>query len=149
MNVSLRSQMTAGVAALGAAVVAVTPITQPDLLPSMQRVAAAVELSAFSNPIIAITDTISFATGYILYQGFVSEDIVLPDAFYGTEFLYAPLNNGIIPDLVNQFSNGALSGLVNNLSGYGFAGVTTALDLVDGIAGAAFNAPFAIVEAVQ
>ena len=149
MNVSLRSQMTAGVAALGAAVVAVTPITQPDLLPSMQRVAAAVELSAFSNPIIAITDTISFATGYILDQGFVSEDIVWPDAFYGTEFLYAPLNNGIIPDLVNQFSNGALSGLVNNLSGYGFAGVSSALYLVDGIAGAAFNAPFAIVEAVQ
>lgn len=50
MNVSLRSQMTAGVAALGAAVVAVAPITQSDLLPSLQRVAASVELSSFSNP---------------------------------------------------------------------------------------------------
>ncbi len=149
MNVSLRSQMTAGVAALGAAVVAVAPITQPGLLPSAQRVAAAVELSAFSNPVIAITDNIFFAAEYILDQGFVADDIVWPDTFYGTEFLYAPLNYGIIPDLVNQFSNGALSGLVNNLGGYGFAGISSALYLVDGIAGSAFNAPFAIVEAVQ
>ena len=36
MNISLRSQMTAGVAALSAAVVAVAPITQPDLLPSAE-----------------------------------------------------------------------------------------------------------------
>lgn len=149
MNVSLRSQMTAGVAALGAAVVAVAPITQPDLLPSVQRVAAAVELSAFSNPVIAITDNIFFATEYILDQGFVSDTIVWPDSFYGTEFLYAPLNNGIIPDLFNQVSNGALSGLINNLSGYGFAGITGALYLVDGVAGSVFNAPFAVVDAVQ
>jgi hypothetical protein len=149
MNVSLRSQMTAGVAALGAAVVAVAPITQPDLLPSVQRVAASVELSAFSNPVIAITDNIFFATEYILDQGFVPDNIVWPETFYGTDFPYAPLNNGIIPNLVNQFSLGALSGLVNNLGGYGFAGITAALNLIDGVAGSAFNAPFAIVDAVQ
>jgi hypothetical protein len=148
MNVSLRSQMTAGVAALGAAVVAVAPITQPDLLPSAQRVAAAIELSAFSNPITAITDNIFYATGYILDQDFVSDAIVWPETFYG-EFLYAPLNFGIIPDLSNQFSNGSLSGLVNNLSGYGFAGISTGIALINGVANSAFNAPFAAVAAVQ
>jgi hypothetical protein len=148
MNVSLRSQMTAGIAALGAAVVAVTPITQPDLLPSAQRVAAAVELSGFSNPIIAITDNIFFATQYILDQGLYG-DAIWPDSFYGTEFLYAPLNVGLIPDLVNQFSFGPLNGLINNLGGYGFAGIASALYLVDGVADSAFNAPFAVVDAVQ
>ena len=148
MNISLRSQMTAGVAALSAAVVAVAPITQPDLLPSAERIAAAIQLSAFSNPVIAITDNIFFATGYFLDQDFVSDNIVWPDTFVG-EFLYAPLNVGIIPDLANQFSTGALSGLINNLGGYGFAGVTTALVLVDGVARSVFNAPFAVVAAVE
>lgn len=149
MNVSLRSQMTAGVAALGAAVVAVAPITQPDLLPTAaQRIAAAVELSGFSNPVIAITDNIFFAAGYFLDQDFVNENTVWPDSFSG-EFLYAPLNYGILPDFANQFSTGPLSGLVNNLGGYGFAGITAALNLIDGVAGSAFNAPFAIVDAVQ
>ena len=148
MNISLRSQMTAGVAALSAAVVAVAPITQPDLLPSAERIAAAIQLSAFSNPVIAITDNIFFATGYFLDQDFVSDNIVWPDTFVG-EFLYAPLNVGIIPDLANQFSTGPLSGLINNLGGYGFAGVTTALVLVDGVARSVFNAPFAVVAAVE
>ena len=92
--------MTAGVAALSAAVVAVAPITQPDLLPSAERIAAAIQLSAFSNPVVAITDNIFFATGYFLDQDFVSDNIVWPDTFVG-EFLYAPLNVGIIPDLAN------------------------------------------------
>ena len=76
------------------------------------------------------------------------DNIVWPDTFYG-EFLYAPLNVGIIPDLANQFSTGPLSGLINNLGGYGFAGVTTALVLVDGVARSVFNAPFAVVAAVE
>jgi hypothetical protein len=149
MNVSLRSQMTAGVAALGAAVVAVAPITQPDLLPSVQRVAASVELSAFSNPVIAISDTVFFAIGAILDQDFLADDIVWPDTFYGIDGVYAPVNFGLLPNLVNQFSLGTLSGLVNNLSGYAFAGAYSALSLVDGVAGSAFNAPFAVVDAVQ
>lgn len=149
MNVSLRSQMTAGVAALGAAVVAVAPITQPDLLPSVQRVAASVELSAFSNPVIAISDTVFFAIGAILDQDFLADDIVWPDTFYGIDGVYAPVNFGLLPNLVNQFSLGTLSGLVNNLSGYAFAGAFSALSLVDGVAGSAFNAPFAVVDAVQ
>ena len=78
----------------------------------------------------------------------MSDNIVWPDTFVG-EFLYAPLNVGIIPDLANQFSTGPLSGLINNLGGYGFAGVTTALVLVDGVARSVFNAPFAVVAAVE
>ncbi len=148
MNVSLRSQMTAGVAALGAAVVAVAPITQPDLLPTAaQRVAAAVELSGYSNPVIAITDDIFYAAQYLLDQSFYG-DAIWPDSFSG-EYLYAPLNLGVLPDFANQFSTGPLSGLVNNLGGYGFAGITAALNLIDGVAGSAFNTPFAIVDAVQ
>jgi hypothetical protein len=155
MNVSLRSQMTAGIAALGAAVVTVAPITQPDLLPSAQRVAAAIELSAFSNPVTAITDNIFFAAESILSQNPIF-DIEWPDSFYGVDpfdpegsYLYAPLYFGLIPDLVNQFSTGPLTALVNNLSGYGLAGIGSVTALVDGVASAGFNAPFAAVAAVQ
>lgn len=150
MNVSLRSQMTAGVAALGAAVVAIAPITQPDLLPSAQRVAAAVELSAFSNPIIAISDTVFYAVQSIIDQGQWIDDLAWPDSFYTEDgFLYAPQWVGIIPNIVNQFSFGPLSALVNNLSGYGYAAAASAFALFNGVAGAAFNAPFAAVSAVQ
>lgn len=157
MNVSLRSQMTAGVAALSAAVVAVAPITQPDLLPSAERVAAAIQLSDFSNPITAITGNIFYATESILNQNFLDNDFfVWPESFYGVDpfdpesfFLYAPSNFGLIPDLVNQLSDGPLSGLVNNLSGYGEAGIDSVLALVNGVANAGFNAPFAAFAAVQ
>lgn len=157
MNVSLRSQMTAGIAALSAAVVAVAPITQPDLLPSAERVAAAIQLSAFSNPVTAIGDNIFFAADVILSQNFVDSDFfVWPDSFYGVDpfdpessFLYAPSNFGLIPDLVNQFSAGPLSALVNNLSGYGLAGIGSVIALVNGVADAGFNAPFAAFAAVQ
>ena len=155
MNTSLRSQMTAGVAALGAAVVAAAPITQPDLLPSAQRVAASIELSAFSNPITAITDTIFNAAGTILNQEFIT-GVEWPDSFYGEDpfdpesfYLYSPVSYGIIPDLANQFSDGPLAGLINNLSGYGYAGAYSALNLVQGVADSAFNAPFAVAAAVQ
>jgi hypothetical protein len=155
MNTSLRSQMTAGVAALSAAVVAAVPITQPDLLPSAQRVAASIELTAFSNPITAITDTIFSASEFILNQEFIT-GTEWPDSFYGPDpfdpeslYLFAPLYFGIIPDLANQFSAGPLAGLINNVSGYGFAGAYSALNLVQGVADSAFNAPFAAVAAVQ
>lgn len=156
MNVSLRSQMTAGVAALGAAVVAVAPITQPDLLPSAERVAAAIQLSAFSNPITAITETIFITTESILSQNYTFDFVAWPDSFYGVDpfdpegsFEYAPEYFGLIPNLVNQFSAGPLSGLVNNLSGYGSAGIGSVIALVNGVANAGFNAPFAAVAAVQ
>ena len=151
MNVSLRSQMTAGIAALGAAVVTVAPITQPDLLPSAQRVAAAIELSAFSNPITAITETVFFAVQNILDQNTFVDDLEWPDTFYAadTDFAYAPVWVGIIPDSFNQFSTGPLAALVNNLSGYGYAGAFGAAAGLGAVADSAFYAPFAIVAAVQ
>lgn len=156
MNVSLRSQMTAGIAALGAAVVTIAPITQPDLLPSAQRVSAAVELADFSNPITAITENIFYAAESILDQTYTFDFVTWPDSFYGEDpfdpegsFEYAPEYFGLIPNLVNQFSTGPLSALVNNLSGYGIAGIGSVIALVDGVANAGFNAPFAAVAAVQ
>lgn len=149
MNVSLRSQMVAGVAALGAAAVVIAPITQPDLMPSTQRVAVAFELSALVNPLTAIGAVIADVNTDIFNQGFVSEGLVWPDSFYGEDFLYAPLNLGIIPDLANQFSTGPLVGLVNNLSGYLWAANRSAIVLGGGVAASAFNTPFALVTAVQ
>lgn len=149
MNVSLRSQMVAGVAAFGAAAVAIAPITQPDLLPSTQRVAASVELSALLNPLTAIGAVIADVNTDIFSQAFISQAVVWPDDFYGVEFLYAPLNLGIIPDLANQFSTGPLVGLVNNLSGYLWAANRSAIVLGGGVAASVFNTPFALVTAVQ
>lgn len=148
MNVSLRSQMVAGVAALGAAAVAVTPIAQPDLLQSPQRVASAVQLSALVNPITAIAETIQGINYFTLSQEFVPDTLVWPDNFYGVEFIYAPLNVGIVPDVVNQLSTGSLVGLVNNLSGYAYAGITGAFFLGGGVADSIFNTPMALVTAV-
>ncbi|MCB1290666.1 MAG: hypothetical protein KDB45_03940 [Mycobacterium sp.] len=148
MNVSLRSQMVAGVAALGAAAVVVTPIAQPELLPSSQRAVAAVQLSAIANPIAALGGTVGLANDLIFAQDFFSDSLAWPDDFYGVEFLYAPLNFGIIPDVVNQFSTGALVGLVNNLSGYVWAVNYGLIELGTGAGSAIFNAPFAVVDAV-
>lgn len=149
MNVSLRSQMVAGVAALGAAAVAITPITQPDLLPSAQPVTAAFELSALVNPIAALIETVGGINYFTLSQEFIGDALVWPDSFYGVEFLYAPLNIGIIPDVVNQFSTGPVVGLVNNLSGYAYAGIEGVFALGYGVADSVFNTPFALVTAAQ
>ncbi|MGI9124627.1 MAG: hypothetical protein ACR2JM_07730 [Mycobacterium sp.] len=146
MNVSLRSQMTAGVAAL-AAVAVVSPIAQPDLLPSAHRMTGAVELSALANPITVIGEVLANVNADVFSQGFVADTTVWPDSFYGVDFLYAPLNVGIIPDLANQFSTGPLVGLVNNLSGYAGAGVQSGIALGGGVAGAVFATPTAIVTA--
>ena len=150
MIVSLRSQMVAGVAALGAAAVAVTPIAQPDLVQSPQRVASAVELSALVNPITAIAESLQGINYFILSQEFVPDPEMLawPDTFYGVDFIYAPLNVGIVPDVVNQLSTGSLVGLVNNLSGYAYAGITGAFFLGGGVADSVFNTPMALVTAV-
>ncbi len=151
MNVSLRSQMVAGVAALGATAVAITPITQSAAVPSMQRVAASVQLSAlwseFYNPLEPLLYRLDDVNYYTLNQSF--PDFVWPDFFYGEQALYAPLNAGIIPDLVNQFSTGPLSGLVNNLSGYGYAVADGAITLGAGVADSVFYALPTAVTAVQ
>lgn len=148
MNVSLRSHLAAGVAALGVTAVAIVPIAaQQDLLPSTQG--AAVQLASLANPVAAVLGSLGEVNHYIFDQyTFDDSGVTWPDNFYGT-YTYAPLNLGIVPDLFNQFSTGALSGLVNNLSGYGWAGIETALTLGTSVSDSVFNAPGAVVAAVQ
>ena len=66
MQISLRSHVIAGVAALGATAIAITPITQPDLLPSVQRAAASIELSGFDSPFTPISQVVEDVNTNIL-----------------------------------------------------------------------------------
>ena len=50
MEISLRSQMAAGVAVAGAAAIAVTPIVKPEIVQSLRQVAADVKLT-WVNPV--------------------------------------------------------------------------------------------------
>lgn len=152
MQISLRSQMIAGVAAVAATAVAITPITQPDLA-TMQRLSSSFDLTGIANPVSALTGTLDYAVQSLANQIDLlpPEELFWPDSFYSSDFstLYAPGYFGWVPDLANQFSFGAISALVNNLSGYTYAGVSAPLAVVSGIATAAFNAPFAVVTAAQ
>lgn len=153
MQISLRSQLVAGVAAMGVTAIAITPLAQPDLIPSMQRVSAAVELSAFDNPVTVLLDTVSATSVDLFYPGALPdpESLFWPDPFYSEDFetLYAPGYAGLIPDLVNQFSFGALSAFVNNASGYIDAGIYGTTALLGGVAASVFNIPFALIAAAQ
>lgn len=151
MQLSLRSQMIAGVAALGAAAVAITPVAQTAIAPSLARVSSAVQLSAFENPIAAISGVLE-ATVADVFNGAAlpdSNNLYWPDSFYNNtnyDILYAPGYVGAIPDLVNQFSLGTLSAVVNNVSGYAEAGLSS-LALVEGVTTAIWNTPQAVVAA--
>ena len=152
MQISLRSQMIAGVAAVAATAVAITPIAQPDLT-AVQRLSSTFELTAFANPVTALAGTLDLTAATLVDQTPLLDpaDLFWPDSFYTADFgtLYAPSYFGWIPDLANQFSFGAISALINNVSGYTYAGLYAPLALVGGIATAAFNAPFALVAAAQ
>ncbi len=147
MQISLRSQMVAGVAALGATAVAITPIVQPDLLPSTQRVAAAFELAAFRNPITAIGSVIQDINTDIFNNAATNYYIPQQAADFPFILDFAPGYEGIIPDAVGNLSFGALASVVQNLSGYAWAGIRSAGVVGAGVAAAAFNAPFALVTA--
>lgn len=154
MHVSLRSQMIAGTAALGAVAIALTPVAQPDLVPSLQRVSSAVQLSALSlvNPITAIGTVVEDLNTDVFNQGYISQDLIWGDYFSNPPdytLLYAPLNLGAIPDFANQLSTGTLAALVNNLSGYAWAGFRGVGVVGAGVAAAVFNTPIAVVNAVQ
>lgn len=153
MQLSLRSQLIAGVAAVGATAIAITPIAQPDLLASPQQVSAAVQLSAFANPLTELLGTLSFASENIFYQaqlpGF--DDLYWPESFYNDalDFVWAPGYTGLLPDAVNQFSFGALSAVLNNLSGYIDTAIYGTLGVASGVSDAVFNTPFALIDAAQ
>ena len=156
MQISLRSQMIAGVAAVGATAMAITPIAQPDLLPSISQVSTPVSLTAyFQNPITDLVYAAYYAIGdSILSQAELLDpaDLFWPDSFYsglGTEdvSLFAPGYSGLIPDFVNQFSFGGLSAFTSNLAGYGNAIAAGLASLIDGPTSAIWNTPFALITA--
>lgn len=153
MQLSLRSQLTAGVAALSATAVAIAPIAQPDLLASPQEVSAAVQLSAFANPVAELLGTLALTSEFIFYQDLLPSpsDLFWPDSFYNSDFtfVYAPVYDGLIPDAVNQFSSGALSAVLNNLSGYIDTTVYGVTGVATGVSDAVFNTPFALITAAQ
>lgn len=153
MQLSLRSQLTAGVAALSATAVAIAPIAQPDLLASPQQVSAAVQLSAFANPVAELLGTLALTSENIFYQDSLPSpsDLFWPDSFYNSDFtfVYAPNFTGLLPDAVNQFSSGALSAVLNNLSGYIDTTVYGVTGVAIGVSDAVFNTPFALITAAQ
>ena len=153
MQLSLRSQLIAGVAALSATAVTVAPIAQPDLLASPQQVAAAIQLSAFANPVTELLGTLALTSEFIFWQDSLPSpsDLFWPDSFYNSDFtfVYAPINYGLLPDALNQFSSGALSAVLTNLSGYIDTTVYGATGVAIGVSDAVFNTPFALITAAQ
>ena len=152
MQLSLRSQMIAGVAALGATAVAITPIAQSAVVPSMAHVTSRVQLSSFVSPIAVVAGVIEATVADVFNSAALPDQNSLywPDSFYSDtnfDILYAPGYVGLIPDTVNQFSFGALSAVVNNISGYAEAGLST-VALVEGVTTAVWNTPQAVVAAV-
>jgi hypothetical protein len=153
VQLSLRSQLIAGVAALSATAVTVAPIAQPDLLASPQQVAAAIQLSAFANPVTELLGTLALTSEFIFWQDSLPSpsDLFWPDSFYNSDFtfVYAPINYGLLPDALNQFSSGALSAVLTNLSGYIDTTVYGATGVAIGVSDAVFNTPFALITAAQ
>ena len=151
MQLTLRSQMIAGVAALGVSAIAVAPVVQPELVPATQRLSSAVNLVAFDNPIAVVLGTVDDLAFNIFDQAAVPapKDLYWPDSFYTKDlsFLFAPGYWGGIPDLVNQFSTGALSAVVSNVSGYLSAASYGLTGLISGSTSAVWNTPFALVTA--
>ncbi len=148
MQISLRSQLVAGVAALGVTAVVVTPVVHPHPLPSLQRVSAAFSLTQFVNPVIAIGQVVQAANTSVFSQA-PTPDYFFPgpsDTF-PYDLFYQPSFVGVIPDVAGRVSFGALNAAVSNLSGYTFAGISGVAALGGGVAAAVFGAPLALVEA--
>lgn len=139
MEISLRSQLAAGVAVAGAAAIAVTPIVQPEALPSLSRISSAVELSAFVNPIDTLLSTVGLAGQYLLDSGYgtgtqwagagisntLNGLLQLPKT-PGPDSIPLPgyVNRGLIPQIlsdslpiVTQLANNALDYAYNTAAG--------------------------------
>lgn len=151
MQLSLRSQMIAGVAALGVSAIAVAPVVQPELAPAAQRLSSAVNLVGLDSPLGAILGTVDDVFFNIFDQASVPPpaELFWPDSFYTEDFsfLFAPGYWGALPDFVNQFSNGGLSAVISNLSGYVSAASYGLLSAVSGPTTAIWNTPFALITA--
>lgn len=117
MQISLRSQLIAGVAMIGASAVAITPITQPDILTTLRS--PAIQLASFDNPVEVFAQTLEWTVEDVasLLSSPVAEPVPILRTF-----------------AVNQIGN-ATSLLVSG----GALGV--------GVAASLFNLPFATVTA--
>lgn len=163
MQISLRSQLIASIAALSATATVITAITPSDLTPSIQRVSSSYQLSALANPITTIAGVADQLNYQILSGQSLGNDgttYIFADPYW-TEFFtatfpsdppttvrYGPQTLGLIPDDVNLFSTSALSAVIFNLSNYGFAVGEGALALGTGAAAAVWNTPAAVATAV-
>jgi len=164
VQISLRSQLIASIAALSVTATVITPITPSDVMPSIQQVSTSYQLSALANPITAIAGVVEFLNYQILSGQPLNAD---PAAYvfadpYWTDFFtatnpftdppstvrFGPQTLGLIPDLANEFSTNALSAVISNLSNYGFAVGEGALALGTGTATAVWNTPTAVATAV-
>lgn len=81
MQISLRSQLIAGVAMVGASAIAITPITQPNVLPTVH--APAIHNVVYDNPFIVFGPTLEFAVEDIasLISGTVAEPLPILRTF--------------------------------------------------------------------
>lgn len=149
MNISMRSQLTAGAALLGATAIAITPITQPGVLTSAenaaQRVAAAVSLTSLVNPVNAIAEVVEDANTNIFYNdGWGAPWNAIPGL---SDYAYAGYV-GILPDFA-YWPLPIATTVVTNLSGYAWAGIRGVGDFANKTFQAVWNTPFAVVDAVQ
>lgn len=152
MQLSLRPQMIAGVAALSAAAVTI-PLAQSAAVPALPKLSSAVQLSSLDSPISALVGTVSATVDSLLNTSSLLNpftDLYWPESYYSPDFeiFYGPDTFGAIPNAINQFSFGALSSLLNNLSGYTQAALDIPLSLVQGVSDAAINTPGAVISAV-
>lgn len=155
MQLSVRSQLIAGVAALGATAMVAGPVAQPDLLPSVRTISGEVRLAALADPVSVLFATLAVTGANIFDQSALPEpaDLFWPDQFYdftvdpNRPFLFAPRYVGMIPDGLNLLSTGGLEAVLTNWSGYVNAGIYGVTALVGGVSSAIFNTPFALVTA--
>lgn len=138
MQISLRSPMIAGTAAIvGAAAVAMTPITPTAGLPALSSANAAVALAAYANPFSALYNSFNLGVDYLINGNFsldagsgatnwpaagISDytNSVLPFGYWNDASGYLPAitNIGLIPNSITvPFPVGIQ--VVNNWIGYG------------------------------
>lgn len=129
MQISLRSQMVAGTAAVvGAGAIALTPIAPAANLPALNLSNAGVGLAAFANPLDALINVGLILSDYTL-NGLYS---ITPEDNW-TNSGIGPLINGLIPDLgvtrpglipniiTNPFP--IVTNVATNVLGYAYTGV--------------------------
>ena len=162
MHITLRPHLMAGVAALVAGAIALTPVTQPELLPSAQRVSAAiagVTLSGLDSPLTALLDSAILETSYLLNP--ISPNISpvsnywqysgigpIVQAALGTAALGGYVNLGVLPQIFSDHLP-ILTQLVDNAAGYLTNIAGNALNDGATLSEALWNLPGALITASE